>query len=198
MEKEAIRQYFDTLAPDWDRMEIKSEPVIEEILTNARIRGDLSLLDVACGTGILFPYYRNRGLTRITGLDLSREMLKVARSKFPQPEIALIAGDAECFAPGVLYDRIMLYNAFPHFLRPERVTQNLYSLLKPGGIFSVAHGMSRQQINLCHQGSASRVSIDLLPAEALAGLFPREAELLACVDSDLMYQVCVRKPAISG
>lgn len=191
MDKLAVRQYFDQLAPVWDSMEQKDEGVIRELLDNLQLNEGMSVLDVACGTGIMFPYYLEKKAGAITGIDISEEMLKRAGEKFP--EIRLIACDAEQYAPAERYDRIMIYNAFPHFPDPEGLLGHLSGLLKPGGILSVAHGMSRQDINLCHEGSARHHSRELLPADRLAGIFPEQLTVTVCVDSDRLYQVCGRK-----
>jgi SAM-dependent methyltransferase len=54
---------------------------------------DATVLDLGCGTGRTFSAVQN--CTRIVGIDLSTEMLHVAKSKFRNParEIDLIRGD---------------------------------------------------------------------------------------------------------
>ena len=193
MDKMSVRQYFDQLAPTWDSMEQKDDGVIRQLLRNLQLEEDMSVLDVACGTGIMFPYYLEKRVGAITGIDISEEMLKRAREKFPK--VRLIACDAEQYAPEERFDRIMLYNAFPHFPEPAGLVSHLSGLLKPGGILSVAHGMSRQNINLCHEGGARHCSRELMPAEQLARIFSEQLTVTVCVDSDRMYQVCGRKDA---
>ena len=60
MNKKTVKDFFDNLAKDWDSFEQPDSAVIEKILDYAGIRSGCSVLDIACGTGILFPYYLKR------------------------------------------------------------------------------------------------------------------------------------------
>ena len=186
MEKKDIIQFFDRCAPWWDSDMIRNEDVIAAILDNGGIRSGVQVLDVACGTGVLFPDYLKRG-AQVTGIDISPEMVKVAQSKFP--EITVLCGDVEETEFDRLFDCIMVYNAFPHFPDPARLIQRLAKLLKPGGTLSIAHGMSRAALLDHHAGRASQVSIDLLEAGELASLLKPYFEVDVIISDRKMYQV---------
>ena len=49
--------------------------------------------------------------------------------------------------------------------------------------------MSREQIDAHHHGSASKVSMGLMPAEQLAGIFGRHLDVTAVISDEDMYQV---------
>ena len=70
-----------------------------------------------------------------------------------------------------LFDRVVVYNAFPHFPNGKRLVERLAGLLKPGGRLTIAHGFSREKINAHHEGTAHLVSNGLMPAEELKALF---------------------------
>ena len=55
IERSDVISFFDRCAPNWDAEMIRNEPVIRTILDNAGIRAGMDVLDVACGTGVLFP-----------------------------------------------------------------------------------------------------------------------------------------------
>ena len=187
MEKKDIADFFDRCAPWWDADMIRNEVIITTILDNAGIRGGMDVLDVACGTGVLFPDYLKRGVSSLTGIDISPEMAKLAAAKFP--EATVICGDVEETKFDKTFDAIMVYNAFPHFPDPEKLIRVLAGLVKPGGRLSVAHGMSRQQLLQHHAGRASRVSIDLLHEKELAALFAPYFDVDVVISNDRMYQV---------
>lgn len=193
MDKVEIMDYFDKLAPDWDKGERKNPDVMNAILDNACIERDKSVLDVACGTGVMFPYYLERGVKDICGVDISGEMIKAAEKKFPQKEIQLYNVAAEDFAPGRKFDRIMIFNAFPHFLNPEELISHLSGLLNEGGILSVAHSMSRRVLDLHHKNCADGIAQKLMPAEELETIFSKNLKVTMSVDNDKMYQVCGKK-----
>ena len=187
MEKKDIAEFFDRCAPWWDDDMIRNEGIIANILDNCGIREGMDVLDVACGTGVLFPDYRKRNVASVTGIDISPEMVKIAASKFP--EIKVICGDVEETRFDQLFDAVMVYNAFPHFPDPARLIEALAQVVKPGGRLSVAHSMSRAQLQQHHSGRASKVSIDLIHEKELADLFAPFFDVDVMISSDRMYQV---------
>lgn len=191
MDKKEIAAFFDRCAPFWDEDMLRPEKVIATILDHAGVREGIDVLDVACGTGVLFPDYLSRKVASLTAVDLSPEMVKLARKKFPQAEV--ICGDVETTSFDKRFDVIMVYNAFPHFPDPEKLIKVLAGLLKPEGCLSIAHGMSRDKLLSHHAGSASRVSIDLLHEEELAKILSRYCRVETVISNGEMYQVAGRK-----
>ena len=187
MEKKDIAEFFDRCAPWWDDDMIRNEQIITNILDNCGISQGMDVLDVACGTGVLFPDYLERKVSSVTGIDISPEMAKIAASKFP--EVTVICGDVEETRFDKLFDAVMVYNAFPHFPEPARLIEALAQVVKPGGRLSVAHSMSRAQLQQHHSGRASRVSIDLIHEQELAALFSPYCDVDVIISSDRMYQV---------
>lgn len=186
MEKQDVISFFDQCASWWDEDMIRNEDIIATILDNSGIKEGLHILDVACGTGVLFPDYLKRGAASVTGIDISPEMAKIAQRKFP--EVNIICGDVETAEFDKQFDAIMVYNAFPHFPDPARLIEVLAGLVKPGGRLSVAHGMSRAAL-IRHHERASKVSIDLLEEQTLAALFAPWFDVDVIISNDRMYQV---------
>ena len=79
MNKQKIADFFDRCASWWDEDMIRNEEVIAKILDNGGVREGVHVLDVACGTGVLFPDYLSRGVASVTGIDISPEMVKIAQ-----------------------------------------------------------------------------------------------------------------------
>ena len=190
MDKKDIIEFFDRCAPWWDADMVRNETVIATILDNGGIQAEISrgmdVLDVACGTGVLFPDYLKRDVASITAIDISPEMAKLAASK--HPEVNVICGDVETTSFDKQFDAVMVYNAFPHFPDPAKLIKTLAKLVKPGGRLSVAHGMSRAAL-IKHHERASQVSIDLLHEKELAALFEPYFEVDVIISNDQMYQV---------
>ena len=190
MEKKDVIEFFDRCAPTWDAEMIKSDVKIGKILDNAEVGPDMDILDVACGTGVMFDYYLSRGVASVTGIDISPEMAKIAQSKYEnEPKVQVICGDVEEYAFDRKFDRIVVYNAFPHFPYPKRLIKILASLLKEDGRLTVAHGMSREAIDGHHSGSASKVSNGLMSAESLKRIFDAHIDVEVVVSNRHMYQV---------
>ena len=185
--KQEVAAFFDRCAPWWDADMIRHEDILSAILTLGGIREGIDVLDVACGTGVLFPDYLQRNVASVTGIDISPEMAKLAAAKFPQ--VKVICGDVETEDFGRQFDAVMVYNAFPHFPDPAKLIEVLAGWVKPGGRLSVAHGMSRAALT-DHHKRATQVSVDLLHEKELAALMEPWFHVDVCISTDRMYQVC--------
>ena len=191
MEKKDIIAFFDHCAPTWDAEMIKSDVKIGKILDNAEVGAGMDILDVACGTGVMFDYYLNRNVSSVTGIDISPEMAKIAAGKYAdESKVTVICGDVEEFSFDRKFDRIVVYNAFPHFPYPKRLIKILAGLLKDEGRLTVAHGMSREAIDNHHNGSASKVSNGLMSADNLKRIFDSYFDVEVVISNRHMYQVC--------
>ena len=191
MNKQDIIQFFDRLAPQWDADMIRHDHIIDTILDNAHVTSGVSVLDVACGTGVLLTDYLYRGVTDLTAIDISPEMAKIAAAKFP--EVCILCGDVETYPFTRTFDRIVIYNAFPHFPHPENLICTLCNLLNPGGILTVAHGMSRAAIDNHHKGTASKVSMGLMHEDDLEKIFLKHLKVTTKISNDHMYQLTGKK-----
>lgn len=190
MNKAEIKEFFDRLAPLWDERQTRNEKVISLILQKSGVGEGVSVLDVASGTGVLFGDYLKCGAS-VTGIDISEEMVKIAKEKFP--DVTLICDDAETFSFTGQYDVVMIYNAFPHFTDPEKLFKNLTKVLKKGGRLTVAHGMSMAELQKCHSGKTEKVSRPLPEKEALAETMSPYVKVDTMISDEKMYMVSGKK-----
>ena len=186
MDKKEIIAFFDELAPCWDKTNVRNEDIISEILQKGGIRKGAKVLDVACGTGVLFSDYESLG-AEFVAVDISENMVKKAKEKFPEAEV--ICGDATTYDFGNDFDAVMIYNAFPHFDEPQRLIENLAKSLKTSGRLSIAHGISEKELEKCHSGSAKNISVPLLKKEVLAEMMSPWFKVDVLISDDRMYMV---------
>ena len=190
MEKKDIIEFFDRCAATWDADMIKSDVIIGKILDNAEVGPGMDVLDVACGTGVMFDYYLQRDVASVTGIDIAPEMAKIAAGKYAaEDRVQVICGDVEEVTFGKKFDRIVVYNAFPHFPYPKRLIKILAGLLKEDGRLTIAHGASREAIDNHHNGPASKVSNGLMAAETLKRIFDAHFNVEVVISNRYMYQV---------
>ena len=190
MRKQDVIAYFDSRAAGWDGELVKNDTVIGKILDNAEVGEGMDILDVACGTGVMIPFYLDRGAASVTAIDISPEMARIAGEKFAgDPRVRVLCGDVEETDFHRTFDRIVVYNAFPHFPNPQRLIRQLASLLKEGGRLTIAHGASREAIDGYHAGPASAVSNGLMQADRLKKLFDPYFEVEVMISNRQMYQV---------
>lgn len=73
------RKYEKEAEEDW-----KDKRYVNKFLTY--LNHNDSVLDIACGTGELLKYYNDAGL-KTTGIDISKEMVNISKSKVPNANI---------------------------------------------------------------------------------------------------------------
>jgi len=186
LDKRQIIEFFDSCASSWDETLEINDAVIKEILFKGGVSEGKHILDVASGTGVLFPYYNSLGAD-FTGIDISPEMVKIAREKFPENEI--ICGDAESYAFEKQFDAVMIHNAFPHFPDGDKLISNLTSALKNEGRISVAHSISAKELEKCHSGAANKISLPLPSKEKLGEMMGKYVSVDFLISDDRMFMV---------
>lgn len=191
MQTNDVADFFNKLAPTWDNTNVQSEDVLSSIIESLNLKSGMSVLDVGCGTGVLFPYFQKCEAT-ICGIDISSEMIKIAEAKYPNSGITLICGNAVTHPFEKSFDRIILYNCFPHFENPAELFANLCKYLLPGGRLTIAHGAPRDAINECHK-NVLNVSNELPPAGELAELLSEYLQIDTVIDNEKMYLVSGQK-----
>lgn len=185
MNKQDIVSFFDNIAPLWDAQQDHNEQVTEAILDKGGISEGVHVLDVACGTRVLFADYQKRKVASVTGVDISPEMVKIAKSKFSDYEI--ICADAETVTFDKQFDIVMIYNAFPHFVNPHKLIGNLAKVVKHGGRLTIAHGMSKEELDKFHMKNAGKISNLLPEKEETAAILSHFFDVDVMISDDRMY-----------
>ncbi len=148
--------------------------------------------DIACGTGVLIPQLLQYGPREVLGVDFSSEMIREAQKKFSDPRVRLEAMDLfDCKESG--FDTATLYSAYPHFPDKERLAEKIFSLLRPGGRFLLAHSESRATINSRHHSGAAAVSVPLRPVKEEASVWSRWFTLDILADTESFYLLSGKK-----
>ena len=95
-----------------------------------------SALDLGCGTGeMMKQILQTDNCKELYGIDLSEEMLAVAKSKLPD-QVKLLLGDSESLPfPDNFFDVVYCNDSFHHYPAPRNVLSEVQRVLKPGGTF---------------------------------------------------------------
>lgn len=111
------------------------------------------ILDLGCGTAELMSQVICEDSSRhITGLDLSEEMLKIAKNKLGT-KATFVLGDAENLPfADESFDLVYCNDSFHHYPHPQIVLSEIYRVLKPGGTFVIGdcyqRGIARWIMNM--------------------------------------------------
>lgn len=134
---------YDKIA-GWFRARMDGSPYGMDYLTDfmALLPRGGEILEFGCGCGRQTRVLLAHGF-RVTGLDVSEEMLRFAREDAPGADYLL--ADASRFDSGKSFDAVLAWDSVFH-LPPERhlpMLHGLSRLLKPGGIVLLTSGMTR-------------------------------------------------------
>jgi len=107
---------------------------IGPLLDAAQLRPGARLLDVASGPGYVAAAAAERG-ARVTAVDFSAQMVKLARSQNPGVECHM--GDAEKLEfPDGGFDAVVMNFGMLHLARPDRAVAEALRVLRPGGRYA--------------------------------------------------------------
>lgn len=147
--KEQVEEMFDNIAPSYDRLNHIISFNLDRIWRRRVVRiveraKATRVMDIATGTGDLaITMAKHLPSTQILGVDLSEEMLGVARVKVANrgmsDRIELVKGDAENIAMVVdgAMDAVTVAFGVRNFENLERGLKEIYRTLREGGTFVV-------------------------------------------------------------
>ncbi|MFQ5546482.1 MAG: class I SAM-dependent methyltransferase [Acidiferrobacterales bacterium] len=133
--EDSVTSEYARLAARYDtRWSRYLSATINETLSRLPKNPPLRVLDVACGTGaLLMPLVAKYPNASLTGIDLTPEMLEIARRKLPE-RIILVCAKAENLPfPAQYFDLVISANSFHYFHDPRRALSEFHRVLAPLG-----------------------------------------------------------------
>ncbi|MBE9915649.1 class I SAM-dependent methyltransferase [Paenibacillus donghaensis] len=165
-EEEKIKN-FDLLASDWDqKIPEKSIKYADHLIKRLNITDEHSLLDVAAGTGIIFSRLQcfDIYLQRYVAVDISNNMLKELKAKYPNAE-SFCADFEDEFSMNYWFDFVIIFDSIPHFNNFDMVFLNAYKNLKNNGKFIIVHARTRHELKEHHKRIGYVGKIDPIPSD---------------------------------
>lgn len=186
MKSTQISRFFDYQAQTWDNRPVDIQR-IQHIMKFCDLKAGQKILDVACGTGVLFKTLLAYSPECVLAVDISERMVQKALQKVEDNRLQAIAQDfLKLDAYG--FDRVIIYNAYPHFFDKDKLAKKMFEVLKQGGRFILAHNMGRKKINAVHlKNNAVKYSTTLNSADTEKCWFEPWFMIDKCVDTDDSY-----------
>ncbi len=134
-----FRQYILHRSRAESPNELIEKPIILDLLKSSPRK---AVLDLGCGYGDLIDELTAGGVTTYTGIDASRNMINLARSRFPDKRFAFIQADiTRWLYPVAHYDTVLAQLVFHYVADLTSVLANIGKALTAGGelICSVEH-----------------------------------------------------------
>ena len=182
------REFFNSLAYKWDEMCYHDDKKIRKILELSGVEKGSKILDIGTGTGILISYLLEKLPAKLVGVDISENMIEVARKKYKNEDVKFVVYDIMNFNEDK-YDYIFIYSAYPHFKNKENLFQHLYKLLNENGKVIIAHSQSRDEINHVHSKSDEVKEDILLSIEDNCKIINKYLKIQKTVDNFGIYYI---------
>lgn len=107
------------------------------IATGAALGPGVHALEPGCGTGLFTKFFVATGAS-IVAIDLSQELLSLARSRVPPAErVEFVARPLEDYNPEKPFDAV-IGSSLLHHLDIGQALAHIFRLLRPGGVMSFA------------------------------------------------------------
>eukprot|EP00092_Neocalanus_flemingeri_P008693 GFUD01009363.1.p1 GENE.GFUD01009363.1~~GFUD01009363.1.p1 ORF type:complete len:219 (+),score=70.13 GFUD01009363.1:95-751(+) len=140
----AVKEFYDGWAGLYDQDQVKlktgADHLADELIGTLKQIGKeepkLSILDVACGTGLVGDALVKRGFSNITGLDFCKSMLDIANKKGVYKELLESSFGAEvptCLSENS-FDCVVMKGGFAAGHLPLASLGTMAKLCKPGGV----------------------------------------------------------------
>lgn len=118
---------------DWAELaEPSNQPLFATVLDRLGVDASTRLLDIGCGSGYAAAMATARGAT-VTGIDITPELIAIARERVPEAEFILGPMDALPFNDES-FEAAVGFNAFQFADDPARAVREAARTVKPGGL----------------------------------------------------------------
>jgi ubiquinone/menaquinone biosynthesis C-methylase UbiE len=124
---------FDEIASRYRQTSLVQASAGAKLIELLDIPQNADILDVGCGTGNLTAELAKRTTGKVTGVDPSGEMVRVASAAFSNERTRFMKTDADGIGFEGEFDIVYCNSAFQWFRNPGRFLENAGRALRPGG-----------------------------------------------------------------
>lgn len=159
------RHYFNDVAGQWKTRQITEQAKIAQLLSRLDWQDCSTILDIGCGTGVLFPFIEKitQGRARIFAMDFAESMVREAAHQ-KNGQVKPLCGCARYlpFCDNSI-DRIVAFHVFPHIKGKQLALKECWRILKPWGELAIIHLHSSEEINGIHETIGGVIKDHRLP-----------------------------------
>lgn len=157
-----------------ESMEKGHGPVGKQAIQLMHVPADARVLDVGCGSGWatrLLAEYASKG--QVTGIDISDEMIRVARGSsagFPNADFEVASAEQLPFSDSEFTHAFSMESLYYYADIPQAVAE-IHRVLRPGGLFVAVVDLYWENEATHHWIDDLKVPVELLSVEDYQGLF---------------------------
>jgi len=173
--KNKRKEFFNDRAGNWLEMcypdyaqGTSSETVhkFKKLFSLVQLNSGDTVADIGSGSGILVnPILERIGPDgTLIEIDYAEEMIKENKRLHPDPRIRFITADIMHLpVEPKSCDAAIAFCCFPHFENQKTAIKKIHNILKPCGLFAIAHFDSSEELNSFHHSTHQAVMHDSLP-----------------------------------
>lgn len=169
MSHDAHQKHYDELAAEWDlRFTAEDLEFLTFKVDRFGVKEGMNILDLGCGTGILFDILRRRvGKSgTVTGIDFSIQMALKAHRNFPFNNVNVIDADVVALPlKSDSFDMAVSFWSFPNFSNKPKAVREIHRVLKPGSRLYIIQLLSSKETAERHQKLGGVIEKDKFPTE---------------------------------
>jgi demethylmenaquinone methyltransferase/2-methoxy-6-polyprenyl-1,4-benzoquinol methylase len=169
MSHDAHQKHYDELAAEWDlRFTAEDLEFLTFKVDRFGVKEGMNILDLGCGTGILFDILRRRvGKSgTVTGIDFSIQMALKAHRNFPFNNVNVIDADVVALPlKSNSFDMAVSFWSFPNFSDKPKAVKEIHRVLKPGSRLYIIQLLSSKETAERHKKLGGAVEKDEFPTE---------------------------------
>jgi len=195
MEIKDPKTYFNETYHSWQKeLTAEKRKIISQTLTLLKVHPTDTVLDVGCGTGVLYDAFINLGLSQYLGLDISENMLSSFSAVFPDAKTYCGNFDKQIIL-NQSFDLCIIFNSIPHFEDLDTVFKNAYNHLNAKGKFAIVHARTRQGLKEHHRKINYKMSREAIPSNDTLALLCEKNHfaLHTILDQDFFFFLCEKK-----
>lgn len=176
MSHDKHQAFYDSLAAEWDLMFTAEDfERLTHLVDGMGIDKGWHILDIGCGTGVLFDLLRRKigPEGTITGVDFSLRMATRAHRNFPFDNVNVVDADATNLPfKSDTFDMAVSFSSFDNFSDPKKALAEAHRVLRSGAQLCIIYLVSSKELSEEHKRAGGLLADDQLPPrEKMSELF---------------------------
>lgn len=194
MSNNYIYSFFQERAENWDNYAVHDQKMISFLLNKINIKNEDTILDVGCGTGAISFNLSKLTSNKVTAIDLSNKMIEIASNKKHDDNLNFICCDFYNYKFDEKFDKIIVFDAYPHFIETDKFKSALINNLKDNGFFVIMHDLGRGKLQSVHEGrNVSCISRKISDPLTESKFYEDEFDLISASENEDFYFLMMQK-----
>lgn len=188
------KDYFNSNYKSWiNSIDDNKKKVIEESIKSLGLGKNITVLDIGCGTGILYPFLMGIPVKEYMGLDISERMVEEFSKKHKNVNLKICDFQKEIDL-NRKFDTVLIFDSIPHFEDLDTLFINAGTHLESNGRFSIIHSRTREELKKHHRKINFSLGREAIPLDAdLEVLCDRYGfDLEKIKDDDFFFFSCIK------